>query len=208
MDHLKSMSLWNVQVSSGSDFHPAEEIVGAEGAADREPTWTFLTNHARVLVILAGNPRARIRDIAATIGITERAAHGIITDLVQEGYVERVREGRRNRYAVVPGRHLRDPSQNTVPVQWLIDLSAGTVAGPDTRSGAEAEQEAEAPRRRSTRAARLAWFSPEYAGRSWRTCRRRSRRRRTCGWATGCRSGERDHARRRSRGSRPADHRP
>ncbi|TDC99604.1 MarR family transcriptional regulator [Nonomuraea deserti] len=110
------MSLENVQVSSGSDFHPAEEIVGAEGAADREPTWTFLTNHARVLVILAGNPRARIRDIAATIGITERAAHGIITDLVQEGYVERVREGRRNRYAVVPGRHLRDPSQNTVPV--------------------------------------------------------------------------------------------
>ncbi|HEX4811875.1 MAG TPA: winged helix-turn-helix domain-containing protein [Nonomuraea sp.] len=128
-------------MSSGSDFPRAEETAGAKGPAGREPTWTFLTNHARVLVILAGNPRARIRDIAAAIGITERAAHGIINDLVQEGYVERVREGRRNRYEIVPGGRLRHPSQNTVPVQGLIDLFAGTVAGPDTaHHGAEADQ--------------------------------------------------------------------
>ncbi|WP_181448965.1 AsnC family transcriptional regulator [Nonomuraea aridisoli] len=96
-----------------------------------------------MLVILADNPCARIRDIAAAIGITERAAHGIITDLVQEGYGERVREGRRNRYVIVPGRHLRHPSQNTVPVQWLVDLFAGTLAGLKARQrGAEAEQQA------------------------------------------------------------------
>ncbi|MGP4103241.1 helix-turn-helix transcriptional regulator [Nonomuraea sp. KM90] len=64
-----------------------------------------------MLLILAGDPRARIRDIAATIGITERAVHGITNDLVQEGYVVRVREGRRNRYEIVPGGRLRHPAR-------------------------------------------------------------------------------------------------
>ncbi|NUP22739.1 MAG: MarR family transcriptional regulator [Streptomyces sp.] len=107
--------------------------MGIEDPLGREPAWTFLTNHARVLVILAGNPRALVRDIAATLGITERAVQGIIADLVQDGHVEQVREGRPNRYVLVPGRHLRHPSQSTVPVQWLVDLFAGTVTRPDAR---------------------------------------------------------------------------
>jgi hypothetical protein len=110
-----------------------EEIVGMESTADRDPAWTFVTNHAHVLVILAANPQARVRDIAAIIGSTERTAQKIINDLVQDGFVERVREGRRNRYVIVPGRHLRHPGRSTVPVQGLIDLFASSVAAPDVR---------------------------------------------------------------------------
>ncbi|GAA3263738.1 helix-turn-helix transcriptional regulator [Nonomuraea helvata] len=84
---------------------------------ERQPTWTFLTNHARVLRLIADNPQARIRDIAQTIGITERAAMGIVNDLKDAGYIDVLREGRRNRYTIVPGQHLRHPSQRTIPVQ-------------------------------------------------------------------------------------------
>lgn len=69
--------------------------------------WTFLSNHGHVLVCIAGEPDARGRDIAARVGITERAAQAIIADLVREGYVERTREGRRNRYTINVDRPLR-----------------------------------------------------------------------------------------------------
>ena len=62
--------------------------------------WSFLTTHARVLVCIAHDPGARLRDIAATLGITERRAHGIITDLVEAGYVVKQKDGRRNRYQI------------------------------------------------------------------------------------------------------------
>ena len=62
--------------------------------------WGFLTNHARVLLHIAHDPGARLRDIAATLGITERRAHGIITDLVEAGYVITHKDGRRNRYQI------------------------------------------------------------------------------------------------------------
>jgi len=63
--------------------------------------WSFFTNHARVLICIAGDPGIRLRDLAATLGITERSAYGIVTDLVEAGYVEKDREGRRNRYRVL-----------------------------------------------------------------------------------------------------------
>ena len=62
--------------------------------------WTFLTNHGRSLLCIARDPHARLRDIAATLGITERSAYGIVNDLVDAGYVVKSREGRRNRYQV------------------------------------------------------------------------------------------------------------
>lgn len=82
-----------------------------------------------MLLLIAADPQVRVRDIAKGIGITERAAQSIVTDLVGAGYVER--EGRRNRYAILPGRHLRHPSQSTIPVQAVIDLFAcfGLPAG-------------------------------------------------------------------------------
>ena len=71
--------------------------------------WDFLTNHAHVLLCVANDPGIRLRDIAEAVGITERGAHRILTDLVEEGYVERERAGRRNRYNVRPELHLRHP---------------------------------------------------------------------------------------------------
>jgi len=65
-------------------------------------TWSFLTNHARVLVCIAHDPGVRLREIATTVGITERSAYGIVTDLTTGGYVvkEKDTDGRRNRYQV------------------------------------------------------------------------------------------------------------
>ncbi len=71
--------------------------------------WTFLTNHAHVLLCLARDPGARLRDVADEVGITERAAQRIVADLVEAGYLERNREGRRNRYTLHHDLPLRHP---------------------------------------------------------------------------------------------------
>ena len=73
--------------------------------------WTFLTNHARVLLCIAHDPGVRLRDIAASLGITERSAYGIVTDLAEAGYVVKQKDGRRNRYQIQA--HLHPP---TAPV--------------------------------------------------------------------------------------------
>lgn len=62
--------------------------------------WSFLTNHARALLAIANQPDARLRDLAATLGVTERTAFAIVADLVEAGYVVKEREGRRNRYHI------------------------------------------------------------------------------------------------------------
>ena len=70
-------------------------------------TWTFITNHARVMMVITQDPTVRLRDIASTLDITERAAQRIVTELVDEGYLSRKREGRRNSYTVHPEQPLR-----------------------------------------------------------------------------------------------------
>jgi hypothetical protein len=72
-------------------------------------SWSFLTNHARVLLRIAQDPGARLRDIAAALGITERSAYGIVTDLTRAGYVVKEKDGRRNRYQIQA--HLPLPDQ-------------------------------------------------------------------------------------------------
>jgi DNA-binding IclR family transcriptional regulator len=62
--------------------------------------WSFFTNHARALICIARDPGLRLRDLAAALDITERRAHGIVTDLVEAGYVVKEKDGRRNRYRV------------------------------------------------------------------------------------------------------------
>jgi DNA-binding IclR family transcriptional regulator len=99
-----------------------------------EDRWTFLTNHARVLIFIAGNPRARLRDVAEAIGITERSATGIVRDLEEAGYVRRSRIGRRNRYVIRPGRPFRHPADADHSVDELLALFLD-------RSRAVAEQE-------------------------------------------------------------------
>jgi len=72
-------------------------------------SWSFLTNHARVLLRIAQDPAARLRDIAASLGITERSAYSIVTDLTDAGYVLKHKDGRRNRYQVQVHLPLPDP---------------------------------------------------------------------------------------------------
>lgn len=71
--------------------------------------WTFLTNHAHVLLCITRDPGARLRDVADVVGITERAAQRIVAELEEAGYLTRTRDGRRNRYEVHPDIPLRHP---------------------------------------------------------------------------------------------------
>jgi DNA-binding transcriptional ArsR family regulator len=97
--------------------------------------WDFLTNHAHVLVCVAHDPGIRLRDIAAAVGITERAAHRILSELVQEGYVLREREGRRNRYQVKPELPLRHPLVQGREVGDLLEVLLGSARPATARPG-------------------------------------------------------------------------
>ena len=87
-------------------------------------TWTFLTNHAHVLLCIAADPEIRGRDIAERVGITERSAQSIVSDLVEEGYLSREKVGRRNRYEIHAGRPLRHPIERDHQVVELLRLGA------------------------------------------------------------------------------------
>jgi len=84
--------------------------------------WTFVTSHMQVLLCLARDPNVRLREVAETVGITERAAQRILSDLVEAGYVERERIGRRNRYAVNREAAMRHPSQLGHEIGELLNL--------------------------------------------------------------------------------------
>jgi hypothetical protein len=84
-------------------------------------SWTFLTNHAHVLICLASNPALRISEIADLVGIGERATQSIVNDLVESGYVQRTRVGRRNTYVVNPDRPLRHPLERGHDIGVLLD---------------------------------------------------------------------------------------
>lgn len=88
------------------------------------PRWDFLTNHAHVLLCISHDPGIRLRDIAARVGITERTAHKILSELIDEGYVKRERQGRRNHYAVESEQALPHPLVKDRRVGELIDVLA------------------------------------------------------------------------------------
>ena len=85
-------------------------------------TWTFITNHARVMMVISQDPTVRLRDIASALDITERAAQRIVTELVDEGYLSRKREGRRNTYTVHPRKQLRAAPASSTEIGEFIDL--------------------------------------------------------------------------------------
>jgi anti-anti-sigma factor len=95
-----------------------------EARADGK-AWTFLTNHARVLICIAHAPEARVRDIADKIGITERATQIIISDLEEARYLTRSRVGRRNTYTINPDRPFRHPAEADHEVHGLISMFNG-----------------------------------------------------------------------------------
>jgi len=84
--------------------------------------WRFITNHTQVLLCIARDPDTRLRDIADTVGITERAVQRIVADLVDGGYVKRERVGRRSRYSLNRERKMRHPSQFDHEIGELLDL--------------------------------------------------------------------------------------
>lgn len=84
--------------------------------------WTFLSNHAHVLILISQDPESRLRDIAATVGITERAATGIISDLEAAGYVTRSKDGRRNRYTIHKNRKFRHPQEASHSIDELLRI--------------------------------------------------------------------------------------
>jgi MarR family len=89
-------------------------------------SWTFLTSHARVLLLVARDPGVRLRDIAASLGISERSAFGIITDLVEAGYVVKEKDGRRNRYHIQAHLPLPEPTSQERTVGEVLALLTGT----------------------------------------------------------------------------------
>jgi DNA-binding MarR family transcriptional regulator len=111
---------------------------GIAKQASPEPSasrWDFLTNHAHVLTCVAHDPGIRLREIAAAVGITERAAHRILSELVDEGYVLREREGRRNRYEIVPELPLRPPLVQERQVGDLLEVLLRSASPATARSG-------------------------------------------------------------------------
>jgi DNA-binding MarR family transcriptional regulator len=84
--------------------------------------WTFLTNHAHVLLCLAADQDVVLRTVAQQVGITERATQLIVADLEAAGYITRTRVGRRNHYAIKPRRRLRHPLESHCTVEVLLDI--------------------------------------------------------------------------------------
>jgi MarR family len=125
-------------------------------------SWTFLTGHARVLLLVAHDPGVRLRDIAASLGISERSAFGIITDLAEAGYLIKEKDGRRNRYHIQAHLPLPEPTSQERTVGEVLALltgtrpaapgtPAGTASAPPAKTGAAraAGQSRGGPRRKS-----------------------------------------------------------
>jgi len=92
-------------------------------------TWGFLTNHALVLLCIARDPGSRLRDIAVTVGITERSAFGIVTDLAEAGYIVKEKGGRRNRYRVEADLPVPESADRRLAIGDLLALLGGQDAG-------------------------------------------------------------------------------
>jgi DNA-binding IclR family transcriptional regulator len=95
------------------------------------PSWTFLTNHAQVLLCIAHDPGMRLRDIAARLGITERSVFGIVTDLAEAGYIVKQKNGRRNRYQIQAHLPLPEATSQERTVGEVLALLVGTGAATD-----------------------------------------------------------------------------
>jgi DNA-binding IclR family transcriptional regulator len=89
--------------------------------------WSFLTNHGRALICIAHDPGVRLRDIADNLGITERTAFGIVTDLTVAGYVSKDREGRRNRYEIQVQKPLGEAVGRELTIGEVLDLLVDTA---------------------------------------------------------------------------------
>src|SRR5262245_21790710 len=97
--------------------------MGLKAPDSGRPGWTFLSNHGHVLLAIARNPDATLREVAALVGITERTVQRVVADLEAGQYLERARNGRRNRYEVHPDLPLRHPIEAHRDIGSLIELA-------------------------------------------------------------------------------------
>jgi predicted transcriptional regulator len=95
---------------------------------EETPGWSFLTNHAQVLLCIAHDPRSRLREIGEAVGITERAAHRIVAELAAAGYISRRRDGRRNHYTIQSDLPLPDRLAREQRIGDLLAILAGQPA--------------------------------------------------------------------------------
>jgi hypothetical protein len=100
--------------------------------------WSFLTKHGRVLLCIAQDPGVRLRDIAATVGMTERSAFGIVSDLTVAGYAVKRKNGRRNRYQIQARLPPHEPAGQQLAIGEVLALLAGASAGSAGRQPARA----------------------------------------------------------------------
>lgn len=107
------------------------------GAADHlseAPPWTFLTNHAHVLIVLHSEPDTVLREVASRVGITERAVQRIVQDLEDEGYISRERIGRRNHYQITSSKQLRHPIESHCTINQVLQLVNSSAASAKQRT--------------------------------------------------------------------------
>jgi predicted transcriptional regulator len=104
------------------------------------PRFSFLTNHGLTLLCIAEDPRARMREIAVSVGITERAAQRLVSDLIDSGYVTRTREGRRNTYTVSLDRPVALPSERDIDLSTLLEVLLPAGSNRIVREGISAVQ--------------------------------------------------------------------
>lgn len=110
------------------------------------PSWSFLSNHGRVLLCLAQDPGMRLRDIATHVGVTERSAYGIVADLTKAGYVAKLKDGRRNRYQIQAHRPLPESTARERTVGEVLALLADTdIADTDAANTDATNTETGAP---------------------------------------------------------------
>jgi MarR family len=107
----------------------------------RVESWSFLTNHARVLLCIARDPGVRLRDLSAGLGITERSAHAIVADLAAAGYVVKQKYGRRNRYQIQAHLRLPEPASQEPPIGDVLALLVGDGARHQLRGSAPGHEQ-------------------------------------------------------------------
>ena len=124
-----------------STRRPATQRAAAQGGAGAPATpkphspWTFLSNHAHVLIVLHSEPDLVLREVASRVGITERAVQRIVQELEEEGYLTRERVGRRNHYAIARGKRLRHPVEAHCTIDQVLTLvSRASTSGRNPRT--------------------------------------------------------------------------
>jgi hypothetical protein len=118
-----------IRAGNADSGHDAAKGAETEGLLNI-PTWSFLTNHGRALLCIARDPEVRVREMAASLNITERRTYGILTELSEAGYITKTKEGRRNRYKVETHLPFSEHTSRDVPIGEVLQLLSSDTSIP------------------------------------------------------------------------------